>query len=420
MTKLSRRTLIAAAAGMSLDPALGTGIRRETKHGRGHTHHHKHEQAAGADPDSLNGAARAKGLMFGSALGASLKPPAGTEVPKPLRDVRIDSFGDPRMRALFTAQCGILVPVNELKWDAIRREPGKFDFTAADRLVDFAGKHGLSVRGQPLLWNRTRWMPPWVLTHDFGAQPAAAAEKMLREHIRTVTSRYSGRIFSYDVIDETIASDTGELEDSPFTKILGPDVIDICFHAAREYAPGTQLVYNDYMSWERSSAAHRAGVLRLIERMKQNNVPIDALGIQAHIGSNALGAAVGPLGDVDETEWRKFLDAVTGMGLDLVITEFDVNDRDIMGDAAARDQVIAGHARAFLDIALGYPQLRYVVAWGLVDKFSWLQRMPPRYDGQSRRPAPYDDNFEPKALRATIVQAFAAAPERPAMEVKPA
>ena len=414
MTRLSRRHCIAqgigwAAAALSLDAAFAGTLNREKKHGRGHPHHHQIFEQAGSAPDSLNALAMANGLAFGSCLGTGAKKPPAIPslVAMPV------GYDDPQMRALLVAQCGILVPENELKWVALRESPKGFDFSRADLLMGFAGRYRLAVRGHTLLWNRAHWMPEWVNKLDFGASPIPAAEKLLQAHIKTVCSRYADRIFAYDVVNETIAPATGEMEDSPFTKVMGPEVIDFCFHTAREAAPKAQLVYNDYMSWSPKDAAHRAGVLKLLERLKKAGVPIDALGIQAHIGSNGMGAATGMVGDADLVEWRKFLDAVTAMGLDLVVTEFDVNDRTVAGTIAERDRVVADYAKAYLDIVLSYPQTRYVMAWGLSDKYSWLQHASSRPDGLPKRPTPYDEMFQPKPLREAIVQAIAAAPPRP-------
>jgi endo-1,4-beta-xylanase len=418
MSELSRRTCMtwaaAAAGGLTFGEALGAP-RHPKKHGRGHAHHHKHWDVAGTTPDSLNGAADAKGMRFGCALGTGPSKAPGW------KDAAgyTSAFNDRRLRALFVAQCGVLVPENELKWYVLRKDPKSFDFSRADLLMDFAAKHKLPVRGHTLLWNRGRWMLDWVKNYDFGTAPAIAAERMLRDHIKTVCGRYGERIFSYDVINESIAPDTGVLEDSPFTKYLGPNVIDVCFHAAREAAPHAQLVYNDYMGWADKDATHRGAVLKLLERMKKNNVPVDALGIQAHIGSNAMGTATGMAG-VNLTEWRKFLDEVTAMGIDLVITEFDINDKYVTGDIAERDRVVAEYGKTYLDLILAYPQLRYIMAWGLVDKYSWLQGTSPRPDGLPKRPTPYDAQFQPKPLREAIIQSFAAAPLRPDMNMKPA
>jgi endo-1,4-beta-xylanase len=420
MADISRRAWMTGAAALSVGEAFGATMRHEKKHGRGHTHHHNHSPKAGTAPDSLNGVARTKGLWFGSAIGAGLKAPVGMTELKPFEGKRAAGYNDPRMRALQVAQCGILVPENELKWYTLRRQPGAFDFKGADTLVDFATGRGMAMRGHTLLWNRSRWMPPWVNTYDFGTNPATAAEKMLRDHIKTVCTRYGERIFSYDVINETIAPDTGTYEDSPFTKVLGPNVVDICFHAAREFAPHAELVYNDYMGWGAKEGTHRAGVLSLLDYMKKNNLPVDTLGIQSHIGSNGLGTATGPINDADPVEWRKFLDQVTAMGFNLIVTEFDVNDKYVEGDVATRDKAVADYGKAYLEILTSYPQLRYIMAWGIVDKYSWLQRTSPRTDGSPKRPCPYDDDFQPKPLRAAIAETISAAPSRPDMDIKPA
>jgi endo-1,4-beta-xylanase len=421
MSRLSRRQCLgqaiafAAAGALAAEGALaGTPPKRDKKHGRGHAHHHRNFDKAGSAPDSLNGLAYEKGLAFGTCIGTGMTKAtaAATAGLKEFASVK-SGYTDPQMRGLIVSQCGILVPENELKWYALRPTPKGFNFSGADLLMGFADQYKFSMRGHTLLWNRSRWLPNWVNKHDFGATPVATAEKMLKEHIKTVTSRYAERIFSYDVVNESIAPATGEMEESPFTKVMGPEVIDFCFHAAREAAPKAQLVYNDYMSWSPKDAAHRAGVLKLLERLKKANVPVDALGIQAHIGSNGMGAATGPLGDADLVEWKKFLDAVAALGLDLVITEFDVNDKSISGPIAERDRVVADYAKAYLDILLSYPQTRYIMAWGLSDKYSWLQHTAPRPDGLPKRPLPYDDEMQPKPLRKAIVDAIAAAPSRP-------
>jgi endo-1,4-beta-xylanase len=416
MSRMSRRTVIGQsalwAAAAALEPALAGSLVREKKHGRGHPHHHRTFEAAGSAADSLNGLANAKGLAFGCTIGTGAKKPPPLESLKQFAKMK-PSYDDPEMRALLVAQCAILVPENELKWYALRDSPKGFDFTRADLLMGFAARYRLAVRGHTLLWNRSRWMPDWVNKYDFGTAPGKAAEKLLGEHIKTVATRYADRIFSYDVVNETIAPATGEMEESPFTKAMGPEVIDFAFRAAREAAPKAQLVYNDYMSWSPKDATHRAGVLKLLERLKAANVPVDALGIQAHIGSNGMGTATGLLGDADVAEWRKFLDAVTAMGLDLVVTEFDVNDKYLTGTIVERDKAVADYAKAYLDILLSYPQTRYVMAWGLVDKYSWLQHTSPRPDGLPKRPTPYDDEFQPKLLRQAIVDALGAAPVRP-------
>jgi endo-1,4-beta-xylanase len=212
------------------------------------------------------------------------------------------------------------------------------------------------------------------------------------------------------VVNEGIDEKTGELRLTPMAKAMGPDFIEFMFNTAHAAAPHAKLVYNDYMSWHANNALHRAGVLKLLERLKKNNVPVDALGVQSHIGADPDGNFT--IAKADEIAWRHFLDEVTGMGLDLVITEFDVNDRYLPAPIATRDADVAALGRAYLDMMLSYKQLRYVMAWGLVDKYSWLQETTARKDGLPKRSTPYDDNFQPKLLRNAIADAFRAAPMR--------
>jgi endo-1,4-beta-xylanase len=351
-----------------------------------------------AEP-SLADLARAGGRFFGSAVGAG---DSGVTA----------SLGDATYRDLLKRECGMLVCENEMKWYVLRPDPTTFDFTRADRIADFARDNGLDLRGHTLLWHHPQWFPAWVETHDFGPQSATAAEAMLVDHIQRLAARYP-QILSWDVVNETVDAETGELRETPLSRAMGQSVLDVAFHAAREAAPQAQLVYNDYMSWEAGHEKHRAGVLRLLEGFKARGVPIDALGVQSHIGSGNSDDSVG-FDTAQEREWRAFMDEVTGMGLEVVITEFDVHDKNLPADIPTRDAAVADLARRYLDLMLSYPQTTGVVAWGMMDSHSWLQNNWPRADGLPKRPTPYDARGRAKPLRQAIADAFRAAPPRPA------
>ena len=340
---------------------------------------------------SLNALARTSGRRFGSTIGS-----------------RNGSFRDPRYDDLITSECGLIVPENELKWQWTRPTPTSFNFAGADMIVDFAEANGLAIRGHTLLWHHPNWFPAWVAGYDFGANPRAEAERMIREHVATICTRYGRRIHGYDVVNEAVDHQSGAMRETAFSRAMGSAeaVLDLAFHAARETAPHAQLVYNDYMSWEAGSENHRAGVLRCLEGFRRRGTPVDALGVQSHIGSGnnpGDGPAFGPH---DEAAWRGFLDAVTGMGYRLLITEFDVHDRGLPADIATRDRAVADYARGYLDLMLSYPQLGDVLAWGMTDRFSWLQGRTPRADGLPKRPCPYDADFRPKKLRGAIADAL--------------
>ena len=345
----------------------------------------------------LDAIARRGGRRFGSAVAWNA---TGTGM----------SVTNPRYATLLRAECGLIVPENELKWQALRPVPDRFDFTAMDAIAAWARDNWMELRGHTLLWHRPEWFPAWLNTYDFGANPAREAERLLTDHIATVAARYGGQIASWDVVNEAIDHSARAPIETSLSRAMGsPEaVIDLAFHTARENLPDAQLVYNDYMSWEPDHAGHMADVLRLLEGMKARGTPCDALGIQSHIEIFARDPATG-VGVYDEAGWRRFLDEVTGMGYRLLITEFDVKDAALPADIELRDRLVADYTRRYFDVMMDYSDhLDDVLAWGMVDRFNWLQYFDKakRADGLEVRGAPYDSEYRPKPMRTALAAAL--------------
>lgn len=353
--------------------------------------------STGPASTGLHAAAQRSGRRWGSAVASNALGLGG-------------SIQNPRYAQVVLAECGLVVPENELKWQATRPGPDAFDFTRMDAIARWAMQHDVALRGHTLLWHRPQWFPGWLNTYDFGANPVREAERLLTTHIRTVTDRYRGQITSYDVVNEAIDHDTNGTLATSLSRAMGsPEaVIDLAFHTARDQLPTAQLVYNDYMSWEPDHANHCNAVLRLLEGFRRRNVPVDALGVQSHIEIYALDPASGN-GRYREAEWRRFLDEVVAMGYTLLITEFDVKDKALPGAIAQRDERVADYARRYFDVMLDYPQLTDILGWGMVDRFNWLQSFAPRDDGLEVRATPYSSYYQPKPLHQAIAGAFAAA-----------
>jgi endo-1,4-beta-xylanase len=286
---LDRRTVLAGMAGTG---ALSLGGCATLPAAQAHP-------ATGPSLDSL---ARRSGRRFGSAVAWNAQGFGG-------------SIQNPAYTAIVAAECGVVVPENELKWTSAHPAPGTYDFSRMDDIVRWAQSNGIAVRGHTLLWHRTRWFPEWLNNYEYGANPVQEAERMLTEHIRTVTDRYRGTITSYDVVNETVMPDGSGLEETSMSRAMGGvlPVVDLAFHVARDQLPDGQLVYNDYMSWEPNRSAHFREVLKLLEGFRKRRVPVDALGIQAHIEMYSLDPATG-VGPYLEREWRQFLDEVVAMG----------------------------------------------------------------------------------------------------------
>lgn len=354
--------------------------------------------ARNPDGNSLDAFAKRSGRGFGS---AAMWAPRGIDA---------GSINNPKYAALLERECSILVPENQLKWQWVRRGgPGSFDFRAFDAMLAYAESKGFKMRGHTLFWTPTKWYPKWLAERQF--QSSAEAEQLLADHVRTVCRRYRGKIYSYDVVNEAIQPETGQIRDTNVTRALGGEqFLDLMFHTARAEAPDAELVYNDYMSWELTGddQTHANGVLKLLEGFRKRGTPVDTLGAQSHIRL-LKKAPVAEIVRESEGPWRRFLDAVVAMGYKLKITEFDVNDQEAPTDIAIRDRMVADYARAYLNLMLSYPELNDMLCWGLCDRYSWLNGFAPRKDGTRQRGTPYDVDFRPKLLRDAIAAAFVSA-----------
>jgi len=353
-------------------------------------------QAPGAEAGpALKTLGAAKGLRIGNAIG-------------------MKTFADPRYRALMLRECDAMVTENECKWQIVAPSSPRMDFRDSDTLLAWGAKGGLMRRGHCLVWQPTQWLPTWLNAYDFGPRPAITAERLLVERITGACKHYGDQIYSWDVVNEAVDQTSGEYRVNVLTQAMGAvEQLDLCFRLARENAPHAQLVYNDFMHWDAGSAKHRAGVLKLLTTLKSRGTPIDALGLQSHIAAPAASTSSS---DAEHLEWRKFLDEVSALGLALLVTEFDVNDRKLPADIAPRDAGVAAATRDYLDLTFSYPNLGDFVFWGLTDANSWLQDWPglARQDKTPMRPSPYDDRYQPKALRGAVADALRAMPPRAA------
>lgn len=348
--------------------------------------------AFGQQSDSLDAIARRKGLRFGTAV-------AG------------DHLAQRDFAALVSAECSVLVAENAFKWKHLEPRQGRYRFGEADTIAAFAQTNNMLLRGHTLCWNQDNRIPDWQLQSEaeLGRNGGARMAALLEAHAQLLARRYPG-VASWDAVNEAVQLSDGQLRNALLTRTLGERFIDIAFAAMRAAAPQAQMVYNDYMSWD-AKPDHRNGVLRMLEAALGRGVRIDALGIQSHIGGTLDRRR-------DELAWRRFLERVEGMGLDILITELDCSDRNVRAaDVATRDAETAAFVRGYLDLTLSFRRVRQVVLWGISDRDSYLNR--PGYGAERRRPDglpmrghPYDTELRPRPMRAAIAASLESAPLR--------
>ena len=72
-------------------------------------------------------------------------------------------------------------------------------------------------------------------------QSADSVKQYFENHITTVASRYDGKVYSWDVVNEALNED-GTLRNSIFLQKLGDDYIVEAFRLAQKASPHSKLI----------------------------------------------------------------------------------------------------------------------------------------------------------------------------------
>jgi endo-1,4-beta-xylanase len=341
-------------------------------------------------PDSLRAHAATRGLLYGAAVN-----PALLDVDGAAAGTTADGY-----TRLFAAQAGILVAENAMKWAALRPAPDRFDFTEADRMMRFADLNGQRVRGHNLCWHEA--LPAWFQA----TATKENAKQLLVDHIQAVAGHFRGRLQSWDVVNEAIDPNSGRpdgLRNSPWLELIGPEYIELAFQTASQADPAARLVYNDYgIELDTPEQLVKRGqVLLLLRRMKARGIPIHGVGVQSHLKASGPQPGEG---------LRIFIREAATLGLDVYITEMDVNTHDVEGGPEAQDAAVAKVYENYLSLVLVEPNVPVALTWGLTGARSWLNQVRQpwagRPDGTMQRPLPFDGDLNPTpaffSLRAAI------------------
>ena len=332
---------------------------------------------------TLRGAAAQRLLLIGAAADAD-------EFGAPNR------LDEPAYAATLGSQYNLLEPENAMKWDPIHPALMTYSFGPPDKLVAFAAKYNMRVRGHNLAWYA--YNPAWLTTMAATATPDAMSA-VLKDHITTVVSHYKGQVFAWDVINEAISdSATGnglDLRESiwynqPGIGLSGAGYIDQAFRWAHAADPNALLFYNEY-SIEGTTAKFRS-LMNLLNDLKGRGTPINGVGIQMHIDTG---------GYPSNAELASNIQQIAALGLQVHFTEADVRvPVDSGGNAsAAALQAQADTYQRILTICLQSPGCTAFQTWGFTDKYSWI---PGSFPG-SGAALPFDSNYQPKPAVAALL-----------------
>ncbi|MCX2180788.1 endo-1,4-beta-xylanase, partial [Streptomyces sp. SKN60] len=156
-----------------------------------------------AAESTLGSAAAQSGRYFGTAIASG-------------------RLGDSAYTTIANREFNMVTPENEMKIDATEPQQGRFDFTAGDRVHNWAVQNGKKVRGHTLAWHSQQ--PTWMQNLS-----GSALRQAMINHINGVMGHYKGKIAQWDVVNEAFADgSSGARRDSNLQR-TGNDWIEVAF-----------------------------------------------------------------------------------------------------------------------------------------------------------------------------------------------
>ncbi|MEP3655677.1 MAG: endo-1,4-beta-xylanase [Litorimonas sp.] len=290
----------------------------------------------------------------------------------------------------------------QMKPDIIAPSEGVFDWSVPDALVQFAEDNGMVVRGHALLWH--------LSTPDYFLQGTPAEVRArLENYVTEVVTRYKGRVFAWDVVNEVITDDdsaTDPYRRSNWWDASGgnADYIDWAFNAARAADPECLLFINEYST---RFSGKRGRYIEVIRDLVNRGVPIDGVGHQMHL--NVETQASDALAAIDAID-NEF------MGLEQHVTELDISLYPDPGScfvdqtgcrtdygANIPDSILTSQAELYRALFNGFterPSIASVSLWGVSDAQSWLNDVP---IARTNAPLLWDRNRDAKSALQAIL-----------------
>ncbi|MFB8103127.1 MULTISPECIES: endo-1,4-beta-xylanase [unclassified Streptomyces] len=296
---------------------------------------------AQAAESTLGAAAAQSGRYFGTAIASG-------------------KLGESAYTSIANREFTMVTAENEMKPDATQPQRGQFNFTAGDRVYNWAVQNGKQVRGHTLAWHSQQ--PGWMQSLS-----GSTLRQAMIEHINGVMAHYKGKIVQWDVVNEAFADgNSGARRDSNLQR-TGNDWIEVAFRTARAADPNAKLCYNDYnvedWNWAKTQAMYT-----MVRDFKQRGVPIDCVGFQAHFNS----------GSPYNSNFRTTLQSFAALGVDVAVTELDIQGASSTTYANVTNDCLA------------VPRCLGITVWGVRDTDSWRAGDTPLlFNGDGSKKAAY-------------------------------
>ena len=298
-----------------------------------------------AQPDTLRKLADARGIY----VGAAVTFPGGN-----------NAANRPEYERVLRTSFNGVVAENAMKFQNLSNARGVYNFGPADAIANFADSNGMKLRGHTFVWHSQT--ANWFNNLSGAAASRDTTLKIMKQHIDMVGSRYKGKVYEWDVLNEAIAQNGGT---SPnyrtggnsrwYDRVGGIDYADSAFKWAQQVDSSALLFYNDFGAEGMNNKS--TNVYDLASGLKTRGAPIHGVGLQCHFN----------LTDHDTAAIGQNMRRLAALGFVISMTEIDIQT----SNSAQNFETQKARYKALAKVCLDVPACRSFYAWGVNDAQSW-------------------------------------------------
>jgi len=295
---------------------------------------------------------------------------------------------------ILTSQFNFVLADNTPNWyftdGGLRPSEHSYSFEHMNEVIKYAQDNHMAVQAHHFVWGEQKWLPDWLKNGKYDKQQLL---NLLHDHIQTVGSYYQGKVNEWTVVNEAFTREQHlyNLNDWWADHIGDKSYIDQSFIWARQADPNAKLILNDFNN-ESENAVSNA-MYAYIKDAKARGIPIDGLGMQMHIDGNNP-----PRKDDVIKNMKRFAD----LGVDIYVTEFDVNMNDMHASAKKKNEVQGQIYHDMMRACIESQVCHSFAFLGITDKETWYN-----YVGLTDpRPLMFDRNYRPKRAYYGLRQAL--------------
>lgn len=295
---------------------------------------------------------------------------------------------------ILTSEFDFVLADNTPNWyftdGGLRPSSSTYNFKQMDQVVTYADQNNMPIQAHHFVWGEEKWLPAWLKNSNYNKQQLL---DILHGHIMTVGQRYRGKIREWSVVNEAFTRNQHMfgLRDWWTDHTGDTEYIDQSFIWARQADPGAKLILNDFMNEGKNDVSN--AMYDYVKNAQTRGVPIDGIGMQMHIDGTHP-----PTKDEVVSNMKRFGD----LGVEVYVTEFDVNMNDVKAANEDKDKIEADIYYEMARACIESKACHSFAILGITDKESWYNHM-----GLSgARPLPFDKHYNPKPAFFSLRDAF--------------